>query len=190
MKLRVVTFGTLSLRDKSGALSGAGVQPRRLAMLALLARAGDRGVTRDKLLALIWPDTDEERARRAVTQGIYALRQELGSDDALLGIKELRLNPDLVTTDVGDFSTALAAGRLEDAVRLYAGLFLDGVHLVGNDEFERWANASGWCWRRSTRRRSRSSREPTTRAATTPGRRGGGVVCAPRIHSAPATPLG
>jgi DNA-binding SARP family transcriptional activator/TolB-like protein len=139
MKLRVVTFGTLSLRDRSGALTGAGVQPRRLAMLALLARAGERGVTRDKLLALIWPDTDEERARRAITQGIYALRQELGSDDALLGIKELRLNPDLVTTDVGDFAAAFAAGRYEDAVRLYAGPFLDGVHLVGNDEFERWA---------------------------------------------------
>ena len=121
MTLRIITFGTLCVRGDRGTVAGAAAQPRRLALLALLARAGERGVTREKVTALIWPDSDEERSRRAITQGIYALRQELGSDDTILGVKELRLNPELVTSDVADFTAAIRAGRLEDAVRVYAG---------------------------------------------------------------------
>jgi DNA-binding SARP family transcriptional activator len=140
MTLRIITFGTLCVRSDRGTVAGAAAQPRRLALLALLARAGERGVTREKVTALIWPDADDERARRAITQGIYALRQELGSDDTILGIKDLRLNPELITTDVADFSAALRGGRPEDTVRVYAGPFLDGFHLAGNDEFDRWAD--------------------------------------------------
>jgi DNA-binding SARP family transcriptional activator len=140
MTLRIMTFGTLSVRGERGTLAGAAAQPRRLALLALLARAGDRGVTREKLTALVWPDADDERSRRAITQAIYALRQELGSDDAILGVKELRLDSTLVGSDVGDFTAALRAGRIEDAVRMYAGPFLDGFHLLGNDEFDRWVD--------------------------------------------------
>ena len=141
MTLRIVTFGTLCVRGERGTLAGAAAQPRRLALLALLARAGDRGVAREKLTALVWPDADEERARRAITQSIYALRQELGSDDAIAGVKDLRLNPELITTDVADFSAAIRANRMEDAVRLYAGPFLDGFHVAGNDEFDRWVDS-------------------------------------------------
>ena len=138
MTLRIITFGTLSVRGEHGKLAGAAAQPRRLALLGLLARAGERGVTREKLTALVWPDADDERSRRAITQAIYALRQDLGVEDAIVGIKELRLNPELVATDVGEFTSAMRAGRHEDAARLYAGPFLDGFHLVGNDEFDRW----------------------------------------------------
>src|SRR5690242_5938858 len=141
MTLRIITLGTLCVRGERGIVAGAAAQPRRLALLALLARAGERGVTREKLTALVWPDSDEERARRAITQGIYALRQELGADDTILGVKELRLNPDFVGSDVIDFTAAVRAGRAEDAVRVYAGPFLDGFHLPGNEEYDRWIDA-------------------------------------------------
>ena len=140
MTLRIITFGTLCVRRDRSTLAGAAAQPRRMALLAMLARAGDRGVTREKLTALVWPDSDEERARRAITQSIYALRQELGFDETIVGVKELRLNPELITTDVADFTAAVRAGRSEDAVSVYAGPFLDGFHLTGNDEFDRWAD--------------------------------------------------
>ena len=138
--LRIITFGTLSVRSDRGTVAGAAGQPRRLALLALLARAGERGVTREKVTTLLWPDADDEKSRRAITQGIYALRQELGSDDAILGIKELRLNPEFLTSDVSDFSAAVRGARPEDAVRVYAGPFLDGFHLAGNEEFDRWVD--------------------------------------------------
>jgi DNA-binding SARP family transcriptional activator len=141
MTLRIITFGALCVRKDRSTLAGAAAQPRRLALLALLARSGDRGVTREKVTALVWPDSDEERARRAITQSIYALRQELGFDETIVGVKELRLNPELITSDVAEFSAAVRANRLEDAVSVYAGPFLDGFHLTGNDEFDRWADA-------------------------------------------------
>ena len=141
MTLRIITFGTLCVRRDRSTLAGAAAQPRRMALLAMLARAGDRGVTREKLTALVWPDSDEERARRAITQSIYALRQELGSDETIVGVKDLRLNPELITSDVAEYTAAVRAGRPEDAVGVYAGPFLDGFHLTGNDEFDRWAEA-------------------------------------------------
>src|SRR3954462_3354748 len=132
MMLRIITFGTLSVRGDRGTVAGAAAQPRRLALLAMLARAGDRGVTREKLTALMWPDSDDEHARRGITQSIYALRQELGADETIVGVKALRLNPELITSDVAEFTAAVRASRPEDAASVYAGPFLDGFHLTGN----------------------------------------------------------
>jgi DNA-binding SARP family transcriptional activator len=119
-------------------VSGSAAQPRRLAILALLASAGEQGLTRDKVLAYLWPDTDTERARPVLNQALYALRQDLGSDDVFLGTRELRLNPELVSSDVADFEQALARGKLEDAAERYTGPFLDGFRLPGAAEFDRW----------------------------------------------------
>jgi DNA-binding SARP family transcriptional activator/TolB-like protein len=105
----------------------------------MLGVAGERGLTRDKIIGFLWPDADEERARRALTQALYALRQDLGSEEAFLGVKDLRLNPEIISADVVEFRAALAAGALERAVELYRGPFLDGFHLPGAEEFERWS---------------------------------------------------
>jgi Tol biopolymer transport system component/DNA-binding SARP family transcriptional activator len=120
-------------------ISGSAAQPRRLAILALLAAAGEQGLTREKVLAYLWTDTEEERARRGLNQALYALRQDLGSDEAFLGGHGLRLNPEVVSSDVGEFEQAIDRGRLEDAAGHYTGSFLDGFHLPAAPEFERWA---------------------------------------------------
>ena len=136
--LRINALGGLFVARDGRVLAGAAAQPRRLAILGLLVRAGDRGVTRDKLMALLWPDAEEERGRKALTQALYALRQEFGAEDAVTGVKDLRLNPELVQSDVNEFTEALANGQFERAVACYGGPFLDGFHLPGADEFERW----------------------------------------------------
>jgi Tol biopolymer transport system component/DNA-binding SARP family transcriptional activator len=119
-------------------LSGAASQPRRLALLALLAAAGEHGLTRDRMLGLLWPETDEDRARRGLNQALYALRQEVGTDDVFLGTRDVRLNPDLITSDVALFAHAVKSGRLDQAVAVYIGPFLDGFHISDAPEFERW----------------------------------------------------
>jgi Tol biopolymer transport system component/DNA-binding SARP family transcriptional activator len=119
-------------------LSGAASQPRRLGLLALLAAAGEQGMTRDRLIGMLWAETDDERARKGLNQALYALRQEMGADEVFLGTREVRLNPDLVTSDVASFSAALKAGYPERAVAEYCGPFLDGFHLSEAAEFERW----------------------------------------------------
>jgi Tol biopolymer transport system component/DNA-binding SARP family transcriptional activator len=137
--LRVHTLGRLHVRAADGPVSGSAAQPRRLAILALLAAAGEQGVTREKVMAYLWPETEEERARRSLNQAIYSLRHDLGSEDMLLGTRDLRLNSGLVSSDLAEFEQALAEGRLEDAEARYTGPFLDGFHLPGAAGFERWA---------------------------------------------------
>ena len=137
--IRIHTLGGLAVLSADGkALAGAAGQPRRMAVLALLARAGERGVARDKVLALLWPDADDERGPRALTQAVYALRKELGSEEAISGARELRLNPEYVTTDVAELAAALVRGDNERAAELYVGPFLDGFRLGDAEEFNRW----------------------------------------------------
>jgi Tol biopolymer transport system component/DNA-binding SARP family transcriptional activator len=137
--LYLQTFGRLAVTADGQPLAGAAAQPRRLAVLAMLACAGDRGLTREKLLAFFWPDADEERGRRGLSQAVYALRQDLGNEEVIVGSKDLRLNPDVLRSDVADFSASATAGQWEKAVGVYAGPFLDGFHLPSAPEFERWA---------------------------------------------------
>jgi Tol biopolymer transport system component/DNA-binding SARP family transcriptional activator len=119
-------------------LTGAASQPRRLALLALLASAGEHGMTRDQVLGMLWPESDEERARKGLNQALYALRQEMGADEVFLGTREVRLNPDFITSDLADFTRACKAGQLDRATALYIGPFLDGFHISEAPEFERW----------------------------------------------------
>ncbi|HET9294546.1 MAG TPA: BTAD domain-containing putative transcriptional regulator [Gemmatimonadales bacterium] len=136
--IRIRTLGGLSASRDDQPSSGAATQPRRLAVLALIARAGDRGITRERLLALLWPDTDEEAGRRALSQALHALRTDLHDDDLFLGVQELRLNLAAATCDVIDFESAMAAHEWDRAAAAYAGPFLQGFRLAGAAEFDRW----------------------------------------------------
>ena len=136
--LRLRTLGRLAVERDGGPPSGAGAQRRPLALLAQLAAAGDRGLSRAKLVSLLWPDSDEEKARRVLAQTLYSLRRDLAVDDLVVGGTELRLNPAVITSDFADFVAALDRGALAEAAALYEGPFLDGFYLSGAPEFERW----------------------------------------------------
>lgn len=137
--IRLRTLGALAVLDGSRPLGGNLQQPRRLALLAVLARAGEEGISRDRLAGLLWEDVEEERSRKSLNQALYALRQDLGSEEAILGTRDLRLNPEWIEVDVAGFETARASGSLEEAARLYAGPFLGDFHLPGVSGFGRWA---------------------------------------------------
>lgn len=133
--LRLRTLGSFSLLDASG--SNTAVPPHRLALLALLAAAGERGITRDKVLAYLWPEATPPKARASLEQMLHMLRSSLDYPSALRG-NPLRLSEDFASSDVSDFRAALEAEDLEAAVRLYGGPFLDGFYLSGVPEFEEW----------------------------------------------------
>jgi DNA-binding SARP family transcriptional activator len=140
--LRLRTFGGLTLARGSEDLTGAVTQRRRLALLVLLAVAGPAGMSRDKLLAYLWPESDAERARHVLNQLLYAQRRQVGgegeSGELFRGRKTLRLNPAVIATDIGAFEEALAAGDTPAAAAQYAGPFLDGFFMKDAPEFERW----------------------------------------------------
>jgi DNA-binding SARP family transcriptional activator/TolB-like protein len=108
-----------------------------LAFLVLLASAGSAGMSRERLLAYLWPESDTDQGRNSLYQLLFGVRRELGAE-SITGNGELWLNPDLIESDVAQFQDAIAAGRHIDAVELYRGPFLDGFYLRGLAEFERW----------------------------------------------------
>jgi predicted ATPase/DNA-binding SARP family transcriptional activator len=140
--LRLKTFGGLSLESDGGTLGGAAAQRRRLGVLAVLAASGSRGLTRDKLIGLLWPEVDESRARSALSQALYTLRRDTGVADLVVGYDRLTLNELAITSDVAELEAALAHGDRAHAASVYAGPFLDGVHLDGAPEFEHWLDAT------------------------------------------------
>ena len=121
-------------------MDGPLTQHRRLALLAILAVAGDAGVSRDKLLGLLWPETDEEHARHSLSQTVFLLRRDLGAGEFIRGTSELSIDAEALTSDVGDFEQAVRRADHEAAVGVYDGAFLDGFHLSGAADFAHWVD--------------------------------------------------
>jgi DNA-binding SARP family transcriptional activator len=139
--LRLTTFGGVQLRRDGEPHTGAASQRRRLALLVLIASAGSRAVSRDKLLGYLWPETDGERARHALRQALHALQHALDADALFLGTNALELNPAVITADVVEFQDAAAAGAHARVAALYRGPFLDGFFVSDAAPFEQWASA-------------------------------------------------
>ena len=133
---RLLTLGSAALLKATG--SRVAEQRKRLALLALVASSGERGISRDRLIVALSPESSTESARHALQQLLYYLRQQVG-DDVFLGTDPLRLNRQLVAFDVAEFEASITAGELEQAAMIYGGPFLDGFHLAESVEFEEWA---------------------------------------------------
>lgn len=133
------TFGGLSLENGPTPPSGAALHQSRLAILAVIAVAGTRGITRDELYALFWPESSIERARGALKQALFALRRDLDTRPLTVGRTTLRLNDSVITSDIDRFLEALNRKDYLAAVEIHAGEFLHGVQIRESQEFELWA---------------------------------------------------
>jgi DNA-binding SARP family transcriptional activator/tetratricopeptide (TPR) repeat protein len=136
---RLRTLGGALIEGPSGPLTGAVTQRRRLAVLSLLAANGG-GISRDRLVGYLWPESDDERARHTLAQLLYGLRQELGNEVIAGSATALRLNADVISSDIQEFEEARSLGDHRRVAELYLGAFLDGFYLSGCDEFERWVD--------------------------------------------------
>lgn len=137
---RLRLFGGASIEGDDGPLTGRGVQRRRLALLALLAVARGRGLTRDRVIGYLWPDADPERSRHLLSDSVYRINQALDGDAVFAAGEDLRLNPDRLPSDVWEFGDAIERGEWERAVTLHAAPFLDGFFVADSGEFDRWAD--------------------------------------------------
>src|SRR2546422_8433970 len=125
-------LGTLSLTTADGREVGSLLsQPRRLALLAYLAAATPRGPhRRDTLLALFWPEFDQEHARAALRQSLHVLRSALGADAMVSrGDEEIGLDFERIWCDVAAFAGAIVGGELGQALDLYRGNLLEGFFI-------------------------------------------------------------
>jgi DNA-binding SARP family transcriptional activator len=139
LRLRLLGSRELERADQTDA-SAVFAQPKRFALLAYLACRADRFHRRDTLLAVFWPELDTFAARRALRNSLYHLRLALGEDVFIArGDDELMVDRTKLWCDVPALGESLAAARYDEAVSLYRGELLEGVHVSGvGEEFEDW----------------------------------------------------
>lgn len=135
-KLRVL--GTPSLTDADDTpLPGMG-PGKPLAMLTYIVLSGQ--APRNELVALLWPEMPEDRARNAFRQTLHRLRGVLGHDLLRTDRDTVSIAPTTALwCDAIEFAAALGSDP-ERAISLYRGPFLGGLD-VGSNEFEQWADA-------------------------------------------------
>src|SRR5688500_1076386 len=121
-------------------LGGPAAHRHRLALLALLA-VHSRPMSRDKLVAFLWPERDTEHARNLLKTAVHELRKLLAENAILTIGDQLSVDPTLLRCDVTEFEAAVAATDYVRAASLYGGPFLDGFFLKDASEFEHWADA-------------------------------------------------
>lgn len=140
-ELLLRVLGSISLSRPDGTpVQSILAQPKRVALLAYLASSHPPAPhPRDELLALLWPDLDQQRARRALRQALHGLRKSLGPDVVTGKGRELvGVDPERLRCDAVEFYRALDDGRTREALEMYRGDFLRGFHVSGALEFERW----------------------------------------------------
>jgi DNA-binding SARP family transcriptional activator len=163
------TLGNVELRGSQGEeLCAILQQPKRLALLLYLALVRPHGFRRrDSVMALFWPQVDQQRGRAALRQALHVLRATLGSDILVRrGEDEIGMNPSALWCDVVAFDQALDEGEPEAALALYRGDLLEGFFIgKASPELERWLD--------DERNRVRSSAaEAACKAAVRAARRG------------------
>ena len=150
IELRVL--GTLAIQPPPGGGSGAAVlQPKRLALLLYLTLAEPPGPqSRESLMALLWPEADEESTRHSLRNALYGLRQVLG-EGAIVSRGEgyVELDPAAIRCDAVEVRALLAAQRWKEALAASRGELAPGFHLSGAPEFERWLDQQREALRRS-----------------------------------------
>lgn len=137
-------LGSIRLAEADGReLRSVLAQPKRVALLAYLAAATPFGFhRRDSLVALFWPELDQEHARAALRQALYGLRRPLGEDAiGSRGDEEVGVDLSRFWCDAIAFDDAVAAGRHADALELYRGDLLEGLFISGAPEFEHWLDS-------------------------------------------------
>jgi DNA-binding SARP family transcriptional activator/TolB-like protein len=132
--LRLLTLGPPRVVHRGIELTDLPTQRLRYALLVYLATEGE--VSREAALSMFWPDRDPARARHALRQMLYELRQPLGDD--WLNVRRDRIRV-IADVDARDFEQAVARQDAEGALSLYNGDFLQGFTL-DNHAFDGWVD--------------------------------------------------
>ncbi|HEX9083289.1 MAG TPA: BTAD domain-containing putative transcriptional regulator [Gemmatimonadaceae bacterium] len=136
--ITVQLLGGASLRSGDAPLSGPPVQRHRIALLTLIIAAWPQALSRDRAMALLWPERDTAGARRLLNLAIHVLRAALGEGAIASTGDGLLLNPSRLNCDLHELRTAIAVNASENVVQLYAGQLLDGFHLDDSTDFGYW----------------------------------------------------
>src|SRR3954471_22999534 len=81
--ITVQLLGGACLRAGDAPLNGPPAQRHRVALLALVVAAWPQPLSRDRAMAMLWPERDDAGARRLLNLAVHVLRGALG-DSAIV----------------------------------------------------------------------------------------------------------
>lgn len=137
--IRMQLFGTPQFRRGDQEIGVPSSKAWALLAYLALNTAPQR---REYLLALLWSESAEEAARKNLRNVVWSIRTTLGADVLLVQGERLALHAD-VLVDVRAFEqllqpTSAEHSALAEALDLYRGPLLDGLHIVSAADFDMW----------------------------------------------------
>ncbi|MEJ2184816.1 MAG: AAA family ATPase [Gemmatimonadota bacterium] len=135
--LRLITLGSLELRDEAGT-SLLARRRKPLVLLTYLAWT-DGWHPRGELATLLWGERDESRARNSLRQALFQLRNAIG-DGLDMERERVRLRSHTVELDARLFEEE-ARSRPARAVERWGGVFLPDADDLGTEVFRTWLDA-------------------------------------------------
>lgn len=143
MTIKVHLFGKVQITSGSRAFSLPSSENVQV-LFAYLLHNKNKVVSRSKLIGLFWPDLNEQRARHALSQALWQIRNFLSEvpgdlqDFILADMDSLEINPELkIWVDTAEFMAAFQASlqentissvTLQKCVEQYRGEFLEGCY--------------------------------------------------------------
>jgi DNA-binding SARP family transcriptional activator/TolB-like protein len=128
---------------------------RRARAALLVYLAIERDVSRAQVLSVFWPESSEDKARHALSQALYQLRQTVGEESLLVEGDRIRVLGAL-QIDAEEFEQAVEADSTDVALQLYRAPFLAGIDNLPTKSLENWADARRAHYERLHRRARRA----------------------------------
>src|SRR4051812_29068024 len=104
--ISVQLLGGAFLRSDDKVVGGPAAQRHRVALLTLLVASWPRPLSRDRAMALLWPERDLPRARGLLNLAVHVLRAALGADAITTTSDALLFEPARLRCDLHDLRTA------------------------------------------------------------------------------------
>lgn len=116
---------------------------KAVALLALVSMS-EQPLSRDRLALMLWPDSDDERARGALRRTVSVTAAGVG-DALVVSRTTIALDVSKALVDAVKFRRLTAAGdvgSLAKACALYRGDFLTGFAVRDSPDFDDWQNST------------------------------------------------
>lgn len=123
---------------------------KAIALLAYLAVSA-ASASRDRLCAMFWPESSQQRARSALRRTLSSLRKAIGPEAVTADRESVSLEAARLGVDVVQFAKLIREGSppaLRRAADLYRGDLLSGFSIRSSPEFEDWHRAESERFRR------------------------------------------
>jgi WD40 repeat protein/DNA-binding SARP family transcriptional activator len=134
--LEIRTFGGLQLA--SGGYPITDLASRKAEALLVYLVVTGRPQSREVLADIFWDERTQTQAMANLRNVLYSLRKHVG-DYLEISREFAAVRPDAeVWLDLAEFKQRLGAAKLNEAISLYKGDFLEGFHIRDSVGFENW----------------------------------------------------